>query len=439
MLIKNQLATEQLVKKLLKQKITSERGQLLKVVRQALKLKPRVLSFCAKNLTPFYLFDSKSLISSIKEFQSAFGKAIPNCQAFYAVKSNYYQGILKIVTQQGMGLDVSSGRELELALASGARKIIFSGPGKSEAELKLAIKNRNKVILQIDSFRELEKIAGLLKKGEKIRAGIRIYTPLHGTWSKFGIALEDLSKFWQMAKKYPQIELQGIQCHMSLNLTVEPYQEIVKLLGIYFQNNFSKADLAQIKFIDLGGGFYPGSLDGYYPWAEPQGEILKITADTFEKKLDFTDKYFIFKTPTLSEYAMAISQAIKVHLKTLVNCQYFFEPGRVISAQSMHLVMRVADVKQQDKIILDAGNNMVGWEYYTTYYFPVVNLTNPSLKEMKVAMYGNLCMPEDFWGHYCYAEKMKENDIIIIPNQGAYAFAWAQNFIKPIPPIINLT
>ncbi|MCX6740413.1 MAG: alanine racemase [Candidatus Parcubacteria bacterium] len=438
MLLKNQSAQEKLIWKLLKQKVTAERGSLLAIVRQTLKLKKKIKAIAAKTSEPFYLFDVKSLIASIKDFQSSFGKYKFDQQPYYAVKSNHYPEILKIAVRQGMGLDVSSGRELEMALDCKAKKIIFSGPGKSESELKLAIKNRARVIIQIDSFRELEKIAALLGRGEKIRAGIRIYTPLHGSWSKFGIALDDLARFWQAAKKYPQIELQGIQCHMSLNLEVQPYQEIIRILGKYLKIHFSKSDLAQIKFIDLGGGFYPTALDGYYPWAEPQGEIIKLAAEYFDKRLDFFDKYFIFKTPTSSQYAESIFQAINLHLKPIVKSSYFFEPGRIISAKSMHLVMRVADVKSSGNVILNAGNNMVGWEYYTTYYFPVINLTHPALKEIEVAMYGNLCMPEDFWGHYCYAQKMTENDLIIIPNQGAYTYAWAQDFIKPIPKVYKL-
>lgn len=438
MLVKNFRKSKKLVYDLMRERSTDFSGRLLQVVRETQKKRRQILKMASKHQTPFYLFDKKELQASINDFKSEFHKYIPGSRAYYAVKSNHYPGVLQAVVGNGLGLDVSSGRELELALAAKAKHIIFSGPGKTPAELKLAIKHRHKVIVQMDSFSELKRLGQLLKKGEKITAGIRVHTKLHGSWRKFGIDLKELNEFWQLAKKYHRIKLEGIQCHMSLNETEKPYHDLIKLLGKYLRYNFSREELAEIKFIDLGGGFCPRLVDGYYPWDMPQGQVIKAAADFYNQNPNFTAKYYIFKPPTLNEYVKTISWSIKRYLKPLVNCQYFFEPGRIISTKSMHLVMKVVDVKDEDMVILDGGINMVGWEYYQNIYYPVINLTHPSLKEIKVLLQGTLCLPEDSWGNYCYAVKMKENDIIVIPNQGAYTYAWAQNFIKSIPPVYNL-
>jgi diaminopimelate decarboxylase len=438
MLVKNFRKSKKLVYDLMRERSTDVSGRLLSVVREIMKKRQAILDLAKTRHTPFYLFDRKELQKNILEFKSEFHKHIHNYHAYYAVKSNHYPGVLKEVVKNGLGLDVSSGRELQLALATKAKHIIFSGPGKTPEELKLAIKHRHKVIIQMDSFGELERLGNLLKKGEKISVGIRVHTKLHGSWRKFGIDLKELARFWQLAKKYPRIKLEGIQCHMSLNETEKPYHDLIKILGKYLRYNFSKEQLAEIKFIDLGGGFMPRLVDGYYPWDMPQGDVIKSAADFYHQNPNFTAKYYINMPATLKDYVETISWSIKRYLKPLVNCQYFFEPGRIISTKAMHLVMKVVDVKDDDMVILDGGINMAGWEYYQTNYYPVINLTHPAQKEIKVLLQGTLCLPEDFWGYYCYAKSMKENDIIIIPNQGAYTYAWAQDFIKPIPKVYNL-
>ena len=82
------------------------------------------------------------------------------------------------MVKEGMGLDASSGRELHLALETGCEKILFTGPGKMDEELLYALKNRERIILLIDSFHELGRLSGLIKKvspGSDLKTGIRIH------------------------------------------------------------------------------------------------------------------------------------------------------------------------------------------------------------------------------------------------------------------------
>ncbi|MFA6410866.1 MAG: decarboxylase, partial [Candidatus Buchananbacteria bacterium] len=137
----------------------------------------------------------------------------------------------------------------------------------------------------------------------------------------------------------------------------------------------------------------------------------------------------------VASYAQGIAKAVKTYLKPILDCTYYLEPGRIISTPSMSIVLKVMDVKYPGMAITDGGINIVGWEQFESNYFPVIDLTNPSLKEIDYRLYGSLCTPDDTWGYYCYAKKIKEGDIILIPNQGAYTYTFAQNFIKPIPEI----
>lgn len=433
MLTKNHFDSKKLVSRYLDRGLKLKRGSLIKVVDDILQKRTAILKLTKKYDTPFYLFDRRAAQVSITEFKAIFSKQVPRLDIFYAVKSNPHPYLLKEVVKSGLGLDVSSGRELELAVKHRANKIIFTGPGKTDVELELAVKHRAKLIINLDSFTELRRLGQLLRKNKKtVRAGVRIFTKYHDSWNKFGIDLRDLDKFFKQAKQYPEIQLQGIQCHMSWNKGVEPYENLIKEIANYLKPLNSEIK-AKIKFIDFGGGFESYRLEGYFPWTLTQGEVIKAAAESFKQKPSFKDKYYLTETVRLEDYAGAIKRAIAKYLDPIIKPNYFCEPGRAISTKSMHLVLRVMDLKRPDLAILDGGVNMVGYELFEFFYYPTVNLTRPAKKELACHLYGSLCTPYDLFGYYCYGKDIKEGDIIVIPNQGAYTYTLAQNFIKPIP------
>ncbi len=394
------------------------KGNLLAVVEEVLRKRTKILQLAQKHPTPFYLFDQANLQTDIKHFVKVFRQNIPSTELYYAVKSNPHPWVIKEVLRVGEGVDVSSGKELSTVLNLGAEKIIFTGPGKTIAELTLAVKNSKRVTVNIDSFRELEKLGELSERyRRKIRAGVRVYTSYHGNWSKFGIALSRLNQFWQQAEKYPFVELMGIQCHMSYNLDELPYQQIIRQLGDYLKNSFNKKFLPAIKYIDVGGGFLPYRQEACY---------------------DAQHKYYLVNSVPLEQYAKGIAEAISKYLDPLVKCSYFFEPGRVISMRSMHIVLRVVDVKSKKSAIMDGGVNIIGWTSPEPEHMTLINLTHVSRQERRYLFYGSLCTPADIWGYYYYGRDVKEEDIFVIPNQGAYAYTFAQNFIKTIPPVYKL-
>ncbi len=275
MLIKNLNQSKKLILKALNEKTPNQGGTLIYLAKKILNRKNDILKLAKKYPTPFYLYDTKEAEESIVNFKKSFTKYIPDCQIYYAMKANPHPLLIKDAIKHGFGVDVSSGHELQLALKLGAKKIVFSGPGKTGTELRLAIQHRNKLIIHLDSFGELKRLGKFLKKGERINAGIRIVTKYHGHWTKFGIPLTDLKKFWLEAKKYPGINLQGIQSHMSFNQEVKPYQNMIKEIADYLKNNFPKKLLSEIKFFDFGGGFYPDKVEADFPWELDQGKIIK--------------------------------------------------------------------------------------------------------------------------------------------------------------------
>lgn len=445
MLVKNFDENKKRILKFLKNEHEGVRGSLYPIIKTTLTKKKAILNLVKKHGTPFYAFDAEEVKKSVNAFRAPFRKHIPNCHFFYALKSDYHPFLLKEVVKNGMHLDVSSKRELEFALEAGAKQIIFTGPGKGVEDLRLALKHHEKMTINIDSFHELKRLGELTNKNKKnIRAAVRFFSSYHGSWSKFGIPMNELKKFWQEAKKYPYIQLQGLHFHTSHNRTPKRYIDVIKELSEYLKEKGNEEILQSIKFIDMGGGYYPNRVEGYFPWSSSYnwtrtvGHIVQFVNEVEGKSTEFEEGYYITESATPEEYAKDIAQGIKTYLKPLLpKCEYYFEPGRIVSNNAMHMVVKVEDVKGNG-IITDGGLNMMGWEFGMNFYYPIVNLTHPAKTELRRTLYGPLCTPRDVWGYYCYANKIMIDDIIVIPNQGAYKFTMAQNFIREVPPVYKL-
>jgi len=154
-----------LFSKLLSNRASILAPHLIRTYIQSLLKKREVLLESARRFsTPQYFFDEPALAKSLSTFHEVFSKHLDRFLIFYAVKSNSFPGLCKHVSDAGHGLDVSSGVELTMALSLGCRDILFSGPAKTEHELNLAIQNRDKVTLLMDSAGEMERVAALVQE-----------------------------------------------------------------------------------------------------------------------------------------------------------------------------------------------------------------------------------------------------------------------------------
>lgn len=437
-LVKDWGKTKKLVEKLLTTTHAGNSAPLLHIVEEILSKKDQFLSLIKRSPTPFYAFDTPNLERAAARFQSAFERSIPGFKAFYAVKVNHYHPLLHYLFSHGFNADVSSSRELQLAVDAGAAQIVFSGPGKTVTELKAAIQHRDKVTLNIDSFGELRKLTPLLSNlATPLRAGIRVSFQSHGAWGKFGIPLERLQEFTHEANKVKNLSLNCIQFHISWNQDAEPYEVAIRELGTALQK-LPRELLSQISYIDIGGGFRPYNSEGYYPEDTPLGGAIQGACDAFEEDPDFAAPYYITEAVPIEEYARGIGHAINQYLKPIGDFEYWIEPGRIICNDSMHVVLTIEDVKSPDCVITDGGTNIVGFERFEFDYFPIINLTHPARAEIPCTVYGSLCMPQDYWGHRLYGEKVAPGDIIVVPYQGALTYANMQGFIKGEVPVYQL-
>ena len=374
--------------------------------------------------TPLYLFEPEILKRRAAEFTAAFAGALPGVRIFYAVKSNNHPGVARALAGAGLGLDVSSGEELKLALEAGAEEIVFSGPGKTGDELALACAHRDRVTVLLDSPGELDKLDRIAAGGGSVRAGIRLTSDERALWAKFGIPFSGLPGFWRQAASRKNIRLRGCQFHTSWNLGPENHVACLEKLGRVLERMEGRFR-EEIEFVDIGGGF----------WVE-DGEFLhrpdggQVNPDNRER-----DPLEHFHRPALpiKEFAVAIGAAFRSEVLTRTEARLCLEPGRWICHPAVQILLQVEDRKSPDLAITDGGTNAVGWERYETEYFPVINLTRPSLEEFPCRVLGSLCTPHDVWGYSCHGEDIRPGDILLVPNQGAYTYSLRQQFIKPLP------
>ena len=355
-------------------------------------------------------------------------------RVYYALKSNSHPVVVQTLVKAGLGLDVSSGCELELALRCETTGIVFSGPGKTQNELSLAVRNADRITVLVDSFGELERLecvaAGV---GASVRAGVRLTTDEQVLWRKFGIPLSALSRFFAEAEKCSHVFLRGVQFHTSWNLDAGNQVSFIRRLGDAFRG-MGASRLSKIEFIDIGGGFWPPQGEWLQAAPAPEGTARRAAPSPFQRPL----RHYKRSSVSIDEFATEISKALLTHLFPFVRCSIYAEPGRWLCNDALHIILTVIDRKAKDLVITDAGTNAIGWERFETDYFPVINLSRPGATEHACYVLGSLCTPHDVWGYGYFGQDIREGDVLLIPTQGAYTYSLRQEFIKPLPEVVML-
>jgi diaminopimelate decarboxylase len=386
--------------------------------------------------TPQYLFDEPALAKSLSRFHDIFSKHLDRFRIFYAVKSNSYPGLCKHVADRGHGLDVSSGLELSMALSLGCRSIIFSGPGKTDPELTLAIQNRDRVTLLMDSAGELERVSRLVQDSDMgnvpLKVGFRLTGRHHGAWGKFGVPPEQLGVIFRKALSLKGLDPQGIQFHTSWNMGPEAQVQMIETVGACVRE--LPEDIgSRLKFLDIGGGYWPESGE----WLNPQNTWKGRLVQALDSDFQFKPKHYYCPAKPLDEFARKISRAVQSQGKPLADLEIFMEPGRWISTPAMHVLVQVVDKKEATVAITDGGINLLGWERPLSEFIPLINLTRPSLREFPVKVFGPLCTPLDIWGTTLFGEGVEKGEILLVPDQGSYTYSLRQSFIKPIARVVR--
>ncbi len=354
--------------------------------------------------TPFYLYSEQKLRDNFKSFADAV-KPLKKATVCFAVKSNFNPTILKILAGMGAGADIVSGGELELALQAGvpADKIVFSGVGKTRAELTAAI---TAGIKQINAESESEirlinEIAIGLNKTASV--GIRVNPDVDARThekittgkkeNKFGIDWNDARRLFLSAEQFKGISLHGIEVHVgSQILELSPFREaFVKTKKML---NDLKEHGVLIQTVDVGGG-------------------LGVAYKTDES------------APSPADYIAVLQDVLGDF-----DGEFVFEPGRCISGDAGVLVASVVRVKQTgDKrfAVLDAGmSDLVRPAMYDAYHN--IEAVKGGKASERYDVVGPICESADIFGKDRMLPELNEGDLIAIETAGAYGAAMASNY-----------
>lgn len=387
--------------------------------------------------TPLHVVDKNLLQKNYNEFYESFNSHAIDFEIYYSYKTNPVPGILKVLHDSGAGAEVISPYELWLArkLKVGPDSIVYNGPMKSNEGLRIAVKNKIKLI-NINSFNEIENIKNITEELEiQANVGVRICTGV-GWGDQFGFKTSsgDAFKAFEKLSRMKHMEIKGIHAHLGTGIkSTFVYEKAIEEM-FKFINEIRNRIGVCIKYVDLGGGF-----------GVPTVKLF----NRIESKLNRTfDRLYtppnLKDTPSIKTFADRIVIAIqkeceKYKLKLPV---LLFEPGRVITSSAQILLAEVGDLKDKNGgigiAIADAGINIAfpaTWEYHEIL---VANKMNSKYKKL-YSIAGPLCTPADLLYKIKKLPLLEVGDIVSIMDAGAYFTSFSNNFSFPRPAIIMVS
>jgi diaminopimelate decarboxylase len=349
--------------------------------------------------TPFYCYSTATLERHYRVFTEAFaGERVLVC---YAMKANSNQSVLRTLAKLGAGADVVSGGELKRALAAGIppNKIVFSGVGKTEVELRAALAS-DILCINVESEPELDLLSRLATEaGRKARISVRVNPDVDaGTHAKistgksenkFGIPLTHARAVYARAAKLPGIEITGADVHIGSQITdLANLETAFRLLTEFVQT--LRADGHNISHVDFGGGL---GIPYYRDREAP---------------------------PEPAAYAAMVKRVAHN-----LGCTLMFEPGRLIVGNAGILVSRVTYVKHGEAknfVIIDAAmNDLIRPTLYEAHHdiLPVVE-ASPDAKMIMADVVGPVCESGDYLALDRQLPEPKPGDLVAIMTAGAY-------------------
>jgi len=356
-----------------------------------------------KYKTPLYVYDFDYMAAQYAELKEAF-KGRKSILA-YAVKANSNLSVVKHFASLGSGADCVSIGEVRRAFMAGipAYKIIFSGVGKNDDEIREAIE-KDILYINVESAAELERVAMIAKELNKVsRISIRvnpnidpkthpyISTGLHD--NKFGVDLSTAKRMYIMANNSEHLDPVGIHFHIGSQLTeLQPIRESAEIVADLVRS--LKTIKIELKFFDIGGGLG-----------------IKYDDETTIKPYD---------------YAQAILGCLNA-LDLTILC----EPGRFLTANAGYFVSKVLYEKQNGAkkfVVIDgAMNDLLRPALYSAYH-KIEAITDATSEPRPVDIVGPVCESGDFFAKDYPLPELNHNDLIVVHSAGAYGFGMGSNY-----------
>jgi len=381
----------------------------MKYLKKKLTIENVKVDYIAKKYgTPTYCYSYSELKKNINNFKNSFRSFSP--LICFAVKSNTNVNLIKEIKKFGLGADVVSMGELMMAIKAGInpKKIVFSGVGKTFDEIKYAI-NKNIFLINAESeseIKQIEKIAKLKKK--RIQIGIRLNPNTDAKTlsqistgkkeNKFGVNSKTFIKLINNYKNSENIELKCLSVHIgSQILDHKPYEKMLKSIAKILEKIKYR-----FEFIDLGGG-------------------MGISYDNKQKSLDY------------KKYQLVIKKFLNKYKSKII-----FEPGRSIIGNTGTLISKIIYIKKSGKknfIILDAAMN----DLIRPALYGAIHRIMPSLKNNKISnenheFVGPICESTDSFLNLKKFQELRENEIVVVCDVGAYGMSLSSNYnLRPKP------
>ena len=358
--------------------------------------------------TPFYCYSSATLERHYRVFADAFA-GMPNTLVCYSIKANSNLGVLATLGQLGAGMDVVSEGELRRALAvkTVPEKIVFSGVGKTRAEMAFAL-DTGIFAFNVESEPELRALNEVAAgRGATARIAFRVNPDVDAKThhkiatgkaeNKFGVPFAEAASLYRLASELPGIEPQGVHMHIGSQITdLAPFRNAFALLNELV--GLLRAEGFSIGFVNLGGGLG-------IPYRHDQPA-----------------------PPLPADYAKLVQEEVGG-----LGVRLLFEPGRMIAGNAGVLVTRVLYVKRgaaKTFTIVDAGmNDLMRPTLYEAYHeiVPVVEPA-PGTPTVVTDVAGPVCETGDYLALSRELPELRDGDLIAVMTAGAYGAVLASEY-----------
>jgi diaminopimelate decarboxylase len=372
-----------------------------------MELSPSVLQKIAQEHdTPVYVYHAERISDQYQKLSNAFS----NCQSrfFYACKSLTNISILKHIHSLGASLDCVSINEVKLGLLAGfsADHILFT-PNCVDFEEILEAKNLG-VNLNIDNISMLERFGNTfgdsypicIRVNPHIMAGGNVKISTGHIDSKFGISVHQLRHIERIVKT-TNLHIEGI--HMHTGSEIKDIEVFLMGLDVMFDvaNHFPK-----VRYIDMGSGF-------------------KVAYQPNDKETD------------VDMLGKKVSEAFKAYEKeTGRKMEVWFEPGKYLVSQSGYFIVKANVIKQTPATVfvgVNSGfNHLIRPMMYDAYHH-IENVSNPDGTQRIYTVVGNICETDTFAWDRTLPE-VREGDLLVMKNAGAYGFEMSSNFNSRLKP-----
>ena len=367
--------------------------------------------------TPFYCYSTATIEWHYRVFTEAF--SAQDALVAYAMKANSNQAVIATLARLGAGMDVVSEGELRRARAAGVpgQKIVFSGVGKTRAEMELGLAERI-LCFNVELEPELEALSAIaLSQGAVAPISIRVNPDVDArthhkiatgrSENKFGVPISTAREVYGRARKLKGVRVSGVDMHIGSQITdLQPFDDAFAMLADFVR--VLRADGHQIDHVDLGGGLgIPYRTDNNPP-------------------------------PFPRQYAEIVAR----HTKSL-ECRVILEPGRLIMGNAGVLVASVIFVKKGEArtfVIVDAAmNDLVRPTLYDAWHEILpVREPAPHSDHIRVDVVGPVCESGDFLALGRDIPEVAAGDLIAIMSAGAYGAVQAgtYNTRRLVPEVI---